>query len=207
MIHDPVLRWVVTALFLVSAVECGWALLRGHRSKVSMISHGLHFVMAIAMAVMAWPWGLQVPNPMGAVFFLVAAGWFGWVAVTQANSPLARAQTGYHVLMMLAMSWMYAVMDGRILPGQQVTHAESVMPMPGMDMPAMQEHGSTASTWIDAVNWFWTVGFAVAAVYWAYRYFTEHRHQTVTDGDCGSFGAACQALMAAGMSIMFGVML
>ena len=117
MIHDLALRWFVTILFVLAAAECLYALAVGNRRPATVVSQLLHVVMAVAMAVMAWPWGAALPTVAPMVFFLFATGWF--VAVTA--SPLGaghRIAGGYHALMMLAMAWMYAVMNGRLLPGQ-----------------------------------------------------------------------------------------
>ncbi len=77
--------------------------------------------------------------------------------------------------------------------------------MAGMDMSggagAAPAVGDPA--WIDALNWLCTVGFAVAAVYWLYRFFGERQ----ADPNRRHLGIACQAMMAAGMAVMFGVML
>jgi hypothetical protein len=51
----------------------------------------------------------------------------------------------------------------------------------------------------------WTVGFAVATVWWLYRYFVERRARPAERRRL--LGIASQAMMAAGMAVMFGVML
>lgn len=54
------------------------------------------------------------------------------------------------------------------------------------------------------MNWVCTIGFALATLYWIYRYFTGRR----SDAHPGHrFGILCQVAMALGMAIMFGVML
>ncbi|WP_018601445.1 DUF5134 domain-containing protein [Mycobacterium sp. 155] len=208
MIDDLFLRWIVTALFVLSALECGYAIVIGHRAWTHVVGHLLHLVMAVAMAVMAWPRGAALPTTGPMVFFGFATVWFLAAMLTMAQR---RAIAGYHAFMMLAMTWMYAVMNGGLLPGQTTSGhhdgqaAATSMNMPGMDMSA----GAGASSgpgypgWIDAMNWLCTVVFAVAAAWWLYRYFTErqadsaHRHISIL----------CQAMMAAGMAVMFGVML
>lgn len=55
MIHDLMLRWVVTGLFVLTAAECGLAIIAKRRPWTLIVNHGLHFAMAVAMAVMAWP--------------------------------------------------------------------------------------------------------------------------------------------------------
>ena len=80
--------------------------------------------------------------------------------------------------------------------------------MPGMDMGAttMSSNHAGHPGWIAAVNWFWTIGFAVAALWWIYHYFARRQARGAQPAD-RSLGIACQAMMAAGMAIMFGVML
>jgi len=124
--------------------------------------------------------------------------------------------------MMLAMAWMYAVMNGRLLPGQ-ADYVPDVAATPsgsgagghaGMNMPGMDMSGSGAVTdssghgypaYIATLNWVCTIGFAVATAYWLYRYLSLRMNRTATAEQ--SLSAMCQSMMAAGMAIMFGVML
>jgi len=198
MIDNPLLRWVVTALFVASAAEWAFAIATQRRVWTAIVRYGLHFAMSVAMAMMAWPWGPQLPTKESAVFFLAAAAWFVVGTAFLSERTLAkRAEYGYHALMMLAMAWMFAVMDGHLLRGQQAHHAEM---MPGMEMPA--SHGPPA--WITAVNWFWFLGLVVATVFWGYRFFAERSHGATRRWWLDSAG---QAMMAAGMAIAFGGML
>lgn len=91
MIHDLMLRWVVTGLFVLTAAECGLAIIAKRRPWTLIVNHGLHFAMAVAMAVMAWPWGARVPTTGPAVFFLLAAVWFGATAVVAVTRYSAAA--------------------------------------------------------------------------------------------------------------------
>ncbi len=229
MIADPTLRWVVTLLFVLGAAECLYALVVGVRRPVTVTSQLLHIVMAGAMAVMAWPWGAALPTVAPMVFFLAATVWF--VAVTAGPAGAGHRVAGsYHALMMLAMAWMYAVMNGRLLPGQS-THAPGVatggpaagsaghaghatgiakLDMPGMEMPGVDTSpGATVVTepvYITILNWVCTVGFAFAAVYWLVRYLALR--MDAEPADAGQpLWSLCQSMMAAGMAIMFGVML
>ena len=214
MIQDLALRWVVTLLFAFSAGVCIKAIASNRHSVASVISHSLHAIMAIAMAVMAWPKGAELPTRAPMIFFFAAALWF---AVVTARGSGHRAANVYHTLMMLAMAWMYAAMGG--LPVRR----RDAGAMAGMDMPGMEgmEGGhaghaghaghSTAGSgavetvsWYGPLNWVCTVGFALAAVYWLYRFITA-RLQPSTGAD--SVGVLCQFAMAAGMAIMFSVML
>lgn len=224
MIQDLTLLWIVTLLFVLSAAECVFAIAVGHRRWPSVVSYSLHAIMAVAMAVMAWPRGAALPTIPPMIFFLLATLWFVVIAGT-ASAAGHRIATIYHALMMLAMAWMYAVMNGRVLPGQSSGSAEAAgagsgghhgghMNMPGMDMPDMpgMDMGDSAGAatgypdWIAALNWVCTIGFAVAAVVWLYRYLVAR--QTRSAGDAvHQLGLLSQAMMAIGMAVMFGVML
>jgi hypothetical protein len=221
MIQDLFLRWIVTALFVLSAAECVFAIATGRLTWTRIVSRLLHFIMSIAMVAMAWPWGAALPTTGPMVFFLLAAIWFVAVGLTGVGH---RILNGYHALMMLAMAWMYAVMNGNLLPGQggtahgahDMTSPHARMPgmdMPGMDIPDMDmsdmdawSSGGGYPVWIGAINWAGTVGFAIAAFWWLYRFFAL-RNAGSKQPSYRILWIARQAMMAGGMAIMFGVML
>ena len=202
------LRLVVTALFGLSAVECGRALITKHRPWTLGVNHGLHFVMAAAMVVMTWPWGMGLPMTAPAVFFFLAAGWFAATAAVATRTTTRRLLGGYHGLMMLATAWMYALMSGHLLPGGSGTqaHAEPDTSMPdmamaGMDMAGMDMSAASSSPgWLNTVNWLGTIGFATAAVLWTCKHFTHRRNKTTQPRSLDNLG---QATMAAGMTALF----
>lgn len=220
MIDDPVLRWVVTLLFGFSAVQCLWSVITGGRSVTATIGNVLHAVMSLAMAVMAWPAGAELPTRAPMVFFLLAAIWFAVAAARTAgpggdNVFLA----AYHALMMLAMSWMYAVMGG--LPLRRAAPAGTAGRQHGAQHGADHgahhgQHGgghaahhggsdgavSAMPPWVGLLNWLCAIGFALATVYWLYR-LGAGRPGSAAAG----LSALSQAAMAAGMAIMFAVML
>ncbi|OLO99543.1 hypothetical protein BVU76_25185 [Mycolicibacterium porcinum] len=213
MIADLALRWVVTVLFALSAAECTYALVTTRGGPTVAVSQVLHLTMAVAMVVMAWPRGAQLPTVAPMFFFLAAAIWFA-VGVLRAAATRSRLVDGYHAAMMLAMAWMYAAMTDDLLPGSTETMAQG-----GHDMAAMHSAGhhhgggttmamepmSVQPLWIPALNWLLTIGFAMAALVWLYRYFAA-RQQNSGTSPFSQFGTLCRAMMAAGMAIMFGVM-
>ncbi|MCV7338570.1 DUF5134 domain-containing protein [Mycolicibacterium senegalense] len=211
MIADLTLRWVVTVLFALSAAECGYALVRS-RGRLSLaVSQALHLTMAVAMLVMAWPRGSHLPTVAPMLFFLAATVWFA-VGLVRSTTTQNRLVAGYHAAMMLAMVWMYAVMNGKVLPGGAGTMAAGGHHMAAMH-PAGHHGGGAAMVmaplpvqppWIPALNWLLTIGFVSAAVVWLYQYFSS-RQQPGTSS-FSHFGTLCRAMMAAGMAIMFGVM-
>lgn len=221
MISDLALRWIVTLLFLFSAGVCISAIAKNRHSRENLVSHSLHAIMALAMAVMAWPRGAELPTRAPMIFFLIAAVWF---AVLSLRTVGHRVANTYHALMMLAMSWMYAAMGGLPLRRQE---SQATADMAGMDMAGMpvmdssaghaghaghggasagMQSGAEPATWVGILNWLCTIGFAAAAVYWLYRFVTA-RVQPRGDEAPSSVGILCQLAMAAGMAIMFGVML
>jgi hypothetical protein len=202
MIDDIVLRWVITGLSALSAAAWGFAVVSRHRSWTEVVRCGLHFVMAIAMAMMVWPWGAQVPATGPAVFFFLAALWFVTLALVPAETVPLRTVYGYHALMMLAMVWMYAFIHGLLLPTQSSTHLHMHMDMADRDVPT----SAGPPSWIAAINWFWFVGFLFAAAFWTSG-FGVKRTDGSTYGWWRSVITPAQATMAAAMSIMFGATL
>lgn len=152
MINDVLLRWGVTGLFVLSAAVWGFAMVTQRRAWTSAVRNGLHFVMAIAMAVMVWPWGAQSPTTGPTVFFLLATAWFVTMIIVAAQTTAQRAACGYHALMMLAMAWMYADTKHHHFPNHSGMHhpTSPATPMPGMDgaatgMAANRTNGSVHS--------------------------------------------------------------
>ncbi|WP_166905504.1 DUF5134 domain-containing protein [Mycobacterium sp. DL440] len=212
MIADLALRWVVTVLFALSAVECTYALVGSRGRPSAAVSQLLHLAMAIAMMVMAWPRGAELPTLGPMLFFLAAVVWF-LAGALRSGATQGRVVDGCHAAMMSAMVWMYAVMNGNVLG----RHTETVA-ADGHDMQVTHmagHHGGTAMVmehvsvqpppWIPAINWLLTIGFVIATAVWLYRYFAA-RQQSETPA-FSHFGTLCRAMMAAGMAIMFGVML
>ena len=76
MIDDLLLRGVVTALFVATAVMFAIASWVHRRTVAYVVSGALHIVMAVAMIAMAWPQGAALPTTGPMVFFLLAAGYF-----------------------------------------------------------------------------------------------------------------------------------
>lgn len=203
MIHNLVLRWVVTGLFSLTAVECVLAVVARRRPWTWVVSHGLHFVMAVAMVAMAWPWGARLPATAPAVFFVLAAITFVAMAIVVARTTGLRLRYGYHALMMLATGWMYAIMGAHWFPARASAQdaAEPATSMPGMDMAGAGMPASSGSPlWFSAVSWLGTVGFAVAAVFWTCWYFIKRKQEP---SRFRSLGNLSQAGMATGMTFLF----
>ncbi|KAA1250458.1 DUF5134 domain-containing protein [Mycobacterium simiae] len=216
MIQDIFLRWIATTLFSLSAAESVFAIVTRHPAWTQVVGQLLHFIMAVAMSVLAWPWTTKFPTTGLMVFFLLAALWFVGVGLAGVGQ---RVVNGYHALTMLAMTWTFVVMNGDLLSGAPRTAhggqnpASLRSPMPGMDMPGMQMSGADispssigASVWIDAVSWLCTIGFVAATIWWVYRLFALRKAEPPPPRQ-RFLEEASLAAMAAGMAIMFGVML
>jgi Domain of unknown function (DUF5134) len=210
VVMDLTVRWMVTILFTLGAAGCVSAVVASdRRTPRFVVSQALHVLMATAMVAMAWPSGARLPTVGPMLVFLLAAGWFVAAAVIDPDHWVSGF---YHATMMFAMAWMYAVMNGAILPGHANSgaggghhHGAAAATMP--DMPGMAGMESTAAAappYIGALNWFATVGFGVAAVWWLYRHFARRGQRSGPAAACP--GERGQAMMAAGMAIMFAVM-
>ena len=231
MIGDLTLRWVVTVLTALAVILCLYSLLSHRMRWPGNVGHILHLVMSAAMGAMAWPGTMDWPTVGPMIFFLLAAAWFVVAATVFAADRAARLADAYHVVMMAAMAWMYAVMNGSILPGgmdaEQADEAPMSGSMPGMshgDMSSMpgMSHGDGAASgaaepaYLTPVNWVLGVFFAGAALVWLYLYFARRQSDAATNSAAVASseasalltraGELCQVLMAAAMSIMFFVM-
>ena len=209
MIDALLLRGVVTALFVATAVMFAIASWVHRRTAGYVVSGALHIVMAVAMIAMAWPQSAALPTTGPMVFFLLATVYFVIVVFAQAGHRMANA---YHAAMMLAMAWMYAVMSGNLAPapaegsvpaGGHGGHHHAGHAMPDVDMAPPS---AATPPFVTALNWVFTIGFVIAAVVWLYVYFASRRGEPARP-TTWFFGIAGQVTMAAGMAIMFAVML
>jgi hypothetical protein len=168
---DLTLRWIVTALFVVSIAAYVYILGAQRDRSTSTVDHLLHLTMAAAMILMAWRIGMAVPAAGPMIFFLLAGAWFVRAAGRVSSAVSVRLTNSYYAVMTAAMVWMYAVMSGT-LPGQTI-HPPSdslAMNMPGMAMPGHEMSRAPAGPgWITTVNWIAALGFAVVALYWSCR--------------------------------------
>ncbi|CAM2751074.1 hypothetical protein BST27_01700 [Mycobacterium intermedium] len=191
MIDDLPLRWILTGLFLLTGA--GFAISINRRSWTSILSHGLHVVMSIAMAVMVWPQDLQLPTSFPELFFLAGALWFVMTAVLAARAVAQRLVRAYNALTMVAMVWMYAV-SGPLFPAQLNAEHPHHHHVPDMAM------AGDPPEWIDTGNGIWTGIFTIATAVWAYQFLAKPRRTRAWRKRVGS---AVQATMAAGMAVVF----
>lgn len=66
--------------------------------------------------------------------------------------------------------------------------------------------GTEPANWVGLLNWVCAIGFGAAAAFWLYRLIVA-RLQPGQDESNNTVGILCQLAMAAGMAIMFAVML
>ncbi len=214
LMGDLALRWIVTVLFGASIATYVYILVAQHGRRTNTVNHLLHLTMATAMILMAWGVGMNPPTVGPMIFFLLAGVWFARASARKSTATGDRLTNGYSAVMMVAMAWMFAVMNGS-LPGHighSFDHAQSgslAMNMSGMQMSA-DEMSPTGPgpAWITTVNWIAAFGFAVVALYWACRYFAERRTKPVPHAaQLARLEPLYQACAAGGTALMFGALL
>jgi hypothetical protein len=126
---DPVVQWIVTALFAALGAHSLWRLVAS-RQAFAVAGYLCHLGMNLVMVAMVWPWWVRLPAPpqlaffvLAAVFFAAAAGWH--LADSLSRGPTTGGPTkvaprvchhespgtqAVHAVMMLAMVWAVAVM-------------------------------------------------------------------------------------------------
>src|SRR5262249_51751470 len=113
---DLALTWIVTLLFGVSNATYVYILVAQHGRRTGTIKHLLHLAMSAAMILMAWRVGMNLPTVGPMIFFLLAGVWFVCVAGRVSLPARDRLTNCYYAVMVAAMAWMYALMNGS-LPG------------------------------------------------------------------------------------------
>ncbi|MFG2512318.1 DUF5134 domain-containing protein [Streptomyces sp. NPDC048584] len=110
-----VLSGLLTALFAAAAVRGLWhGVLSPEQRGHDRVGHLLHTAMALAMAVMPWSLGIEVPGPPQAAFFATAALWFPASALvrTHGRRPAAVLRSLPYAAGMAAMALMAHRMTG-----------------------------------------------------------------------------------------------
>ncbi|MFK0121097.1 DUF5134 domain-containing protein [Streptomyces sp. NPDC090994] len=217
MINATGLRWILTALFVLPALHALWLAARPGRTLPNRVGHLLHAVMGGAMAAMAWPWGMDLPTDPQVVLFSVAAVWFAATATLRSpatDSLRTRLLAAVpHVVMMLAMAWMAAVMDGSAMGsgGSGGGHHD----MEGMDMSAT---GAISVMSLTGAGQQWTaallaVVLTALGLLWLSQAFDRGRVVTAPGRGAAvpvraeAAEPACHGAMAVGMAVMFVLLL
>ncbi|WP_241523589.1 DUF5134 domain-containing protein [Mycobacterium sp. IEC1808] len=202
---DVVLRWMLTALFGVSIATYSYTLVAQRGRWTSTVNHLLHLAMSAAMILMAWHAGMELPSAGPIAFFLLAGLWFAFLAGRVSRD---RVTNSYYAVMMVAMAWMSAGMNGMAsqtpehpMAGSMAMNSSGMdVDTPGMEMPAQH----LASTVAGPVNAIATLGFAMVALYWPCRYIASRRRGPEPRGALvARFEPIYQAFTAAGTALMF----
>lgn len=208
MIGEPPLRWAITLLFAASVAMYAYLVVAQRGRWTGRLTHLLHLTMSVAMVLMVWRVGLDLPAIGPTLFFLLAGVWFLGVAVWAPSVSRQRLKTCYYAAMMGAMAWMYALMSGAVPGVSAHLHsqpASAVMDMPGMQPPAHDRTPPTTGvSWVSAANWIGVAAFAAVALYWSYRFVRELRTNRVpASARAVWWEPLYQASTAAGTALMF----
>lgn len=212
---DLTLRWVVTVLFGASIAIYLYILVAQGRRWTNAVNHLLHLAMSVAMIVMVWGIGMNLPTVATMTFFVLAGLWFARAAAGTSTATGEQFINGYYAVMAAAMAWMFAVMNGDL--DGQVVHSFDHAPSgaPAMDMSEMAMTTPRAflprgsgGEWITAVNWVATLSFAVVALYWACHYLAWRRTDPAPSIlRPAHLAPVYQCCTAAGTALMFGALL
>lgn len=202
------LRWVVTGLFGLSVAMYAYLAVAQRVRWTSRVTHLLHLTMSVAMVLMVWRVGLDLPAIGPTLFFLLAGVWFAGLAIRASSASGQRLKTCYYAAMMAAMAWMYALMSGAVpglAPRPHAQPASSVMDMPGMELPSHEMAPAAArSSWVTAANWIGVVAFAAVAFYWSCRFVGGRRmNRGPTTARLVWWEPLYQASTAVGTALMF----
>ncbi|GAA2083543.1 DUF5134 domain-containing protein [Streptomyces albiaxialis] len=229
MIAATGLRWILTLAFAALAVHGTWRAVRAPRWPYR-VSHLLHAVMAVAMAVMAWPRGMELTAGPQTAFFAAAALWYPLAALAwPGDAGRARELRGAlpHAAAMAAMAWMLDAM-ARAMDGMSPAshtggggggHAGGHHHGGGADSLAtmsLTAPGARAAAGLLAVL------FLAWALWWLARGFDEARAAPVgtpygrtpaprtapsrTSVPHRAYDLLCHGAMALGMAVMFVLM-
>ncbi|MFJ4006124.1 DUF5134 domain-containing protein [Streptomyces sp. NPDC090023] len=219
MINAIGLRCLLTAMFALPTVYALWLTTTPGRALSDRVGHALHAVMGVAMVAMVWPWGMQLPVGPQVVVFAAGALWFAVAALVRSAGPGGRAARLLgavpHIVMMAAMAWMAAVMDGSAMADGS---GGADHDMPGMDMSGT---GALSTMTLSRTADQWTAGLLAAGLvalglYWLGQAFdrfrvTESASRGVTLAASvlrsEASEPACHAAMAVGMGLMFALLL
>ncbi|UOZ04075.1 DUF5134 domain-containing protein [Amycolatopsis sp. WQ 127309] len=198
MITTEGLRWILTALFVLTGAFCAYRCAR-QGTAAERVGDVLHVVMCVAMVVMAWPAGMGFARLPQTVLFGLAAVWFAGVAVTGAAHADhgGRRAASYHVVMMAAMAWMVFVMP-RAMSGMSGGGMMDMPGHPGMTMPVA---GSGSGTPVDVrvVALVLLAAFVVAGLVFLSRAFDDAR---ASGPPLRFLGRGADGAMALGMGLM-----
>ncbi|WP_206792062.1 DUF5134 domain-containing protein [Amycolatopsis sp. MtRt-6] len=198
MITAEGLRWILTAMFVLTGAFCAYRCLR-QGSAAERTGDVLHVVMCVAMVAMVWPATMSVARWPQIVFFALAAVWFvGIAAVGSSHGDHGGRRVAiYHVVMMAAMAWMVFVMP-RAMSG--MTGTGGTMEMPGhAGMPVPVPGTGTTPADVTSVALVLVVVFVVSGLVFLSRAIDDARASRPA---LRSLGGGANGVMALGMGLM-----
>lgn len=218
MISAPGLRWILTAALAALAVYALWRAVRSSR-PAGGVSHLLHATMAVAMAVMCWPRGMEIPAVPQVVFFTAAAIWYPVAAAaggprgTGSSRSRRMLAAVPHTVVMAGMAWMLHAMDKSMGGSHQASGATGHGAVGGhhaaapTDLATMSLHGAGQQT----VAWILGAAFLAVSLWWLARGFDAARGPAPVPEGPASVGAVrqtpgdllCHGVMALVMAVMF----
>ncbi|MEA4944668.1 MAG: DUF5134 domain-containing protein [Propionicimonas sp.] len=157
----PVMFVGLLVLFAWCCCWCGYELTRPQSGR-QRVSNALHLLMSVVMLLMvAGPtWGALttvLPTPVLAGIFVLATGWFGWLAIDAGRTsdrPSLLHFTG-HATMFAAMSWHLAAM-AVMTAGMTAAAPDS----------GMSGHGHGGHDGMDMGNWMTAESRPGGALWW-----------------------------------------
>ncbi|NGO73965.1 DUF5134 domain-containing protein [Streptomyces sp. SB3404] len=219
MIAAMGLRWILTLVFAALAGYAAWRAVRSPRWP-ARVSHALHAAMAVAMAVMVWPWGMQLAVGPQTALFTAAALWFP-VAASACGDRAGRAREALrslpHAAAMAAMAWMVYAMDAAMSGGAHGSGGSGSGGAGGGEhaghhggsesgLATMSLTGPDARTAAGVLAAF----FLACALWWLARGFDEARTAGPAPGAATArraYDLLCHGVMAAGMAVMYVLMI
>lgn len=197
MIAGTGLRLVLTVLFAAVALHGVHGILRpvspSGTGRTDTVNGLLHAAMAVAMAVMVWPAGTDVPALPQTVLFSAAALWFAARAALRQQN---RAADAAHAVMAAGMAWMVTVMGHAMTPGaphSPAAHDGHHAAASGVPAMSLTDSGARGVALALAV---WCV---LAAWWWLARAFDTAR---LASGPHDALHSACHGAMSAGTAVM-----
>lgn len=208
MVESLLLRWVLTFLFVLTAVWCGFRVAGragGWRDRLSWTGH---IAMCLLMIAMVWPWGMSVPAGPQIGLFAVATAWYAVLIALRVPCghlrKSARLAHGHHAVMSAAMVWMVATMPA-LMPGTHGSgtgghHHALGAPASGVIAMAAPESGPVGGVVLVSAL---LAGFLVlSSMAWISSAVDSGRTGASRTDAQHALDAACHGAMSVGMGVM-----
>lgn len=213
MVESLLLRWILTALFALTAAWCGYRIAAPVGGWRDRISSAAHVAMSLLMIAMAWPWGMAVPMLPQIALFTIAAAWF--LVLTALRVPCghlrraARLAHAHHAATSAAMVWMVATMPALMAgshdSGGSGHHHALGAPHSGVLAAAAAPTGHTAR--IPLITAAIAAILVLSSTAWIASAADTGRTSTNRTTTRHALDSACHGAMSAGMGFMLFAML